>query len=261
LAAKATDAVGDLVGVWQAAIYAADRGAQILNFSWGSIGWSSTEQAYINSFYSMGVLVVAAAGNDDYWTPPYMNYPSAYNHVLSVAATTNTDAKASFTNYGSWVDVSAPGVNIYSTWATNTYVNLSGTSMSSPIVAGLAALLKAVDHSLTPDQITTYIKTNTTPIDTLNPGFVGMLGTGRINAYAALAGFAYLAGDANASGIVDAGDVTYLVRYLKGVGPAPTAPFLRGDANGDCAVLGADIVYLVAYFKGGDSPIRGNCGR
>jgi serine protease len=261
LPVKGADTAGDLVAVWQAAVYAADRDAHILNFSWGSPGYSSTEQVQISTFYSMGVLVVAAAGNDDFWTPPYVNYPSAYIHVLSVASTSSTDTKSTFSNYGSWVDVSAPGTNIYSTWATNTYDYSSGTSMSSPIVAGLAALLKAVDHTLTPDEITTLIKNTATPIDTLNPGYVGMLGEGRINASAALAGFAFLPGDANASGAVDGGDVTYLVRYLKGVGPAPASPFLRGDANGDCAVLGADIVYLVAYFKGGDSPIKGNCGR
>jgi subtilisin family serine protease len=261
LAVKGADAEGDLTAVWQAAVYAADRGAKILNFSWGAPGWSSTEQAQINSFYSMGVLVVAAAGNDDFWTPPYINYPSAYNHVLAVASTTTNDTKSSFSNYGSWVDVSAPGSDIYSTWSTNTYMNNSGTSMSSPITAGLAALLKAVDNSLTPDQITMLIKNNAVPIDTLNPGYAGMLGTGRINAGATLAGYAYIPGDANADGSVNSGDVTFLVRYLKGLGPAPASPFYRGDANGDCLVLGADVVYLVNYFKGGDSPIRGDCSR
>lgn len=259
MAVKGSDAAGDLTAVWQAAVYAADRGANILNFSWGSPGYSSVEQVQINSFYLMGVLIVAAAGNDDYWTPPYVNYPSAYAHVLAVASTTSGDIKSGFSNYGSWVDVSAPGSDIYSTWSTNTYMNNSGTSMSSPITAGLAALLKAADSSLTPDQIISLIKTTAFPIDALNPGYIGQLGSGRIDAAAALAGYAYLPGDANASGAVDGGDVTFLVRYLKGVGPAPASPFYRGDANGDCAVLGADVIYLVAYFKGGEAPIRGNC--
>lgn len=259
MAVKGANASGDLTAVWQAAVYAADRGAHILNFSWGAPGWSSIEQTQINSFYSMGILVVAAAGNDDHWTPPYVNYPSAYTHVLAVASTTTSDTKSSFSNYGAWVDVSAPGSDIYSTWSTNTYMNNSGTSMSSPITAGLAALLKSVDNSLTPNQITDIIKNTAVPIDTLNPGYVGQLGRGRINAGAALAGYAYLAGDANADGIVNGGDVTFLVRYLKGLGPAPASPFYRGDANGDCLVLGADVIYLVTYFKGGEAPIKANC--
>jgi subtilisin family serine protease len=147
------------------------------------------------------------------------------------------------------VDVSAPGSDIYSTWSTNTYMNNSGTSMSSPITAGLAALLKAVDNSLTPDQITMLIKNNAVPIDTLNPGYAGMLGTGRINAGATLAGYAYIPGDANADGSVNSGDVTFLVRYLKGLGPAPASPVLTAGHNGDCLVL-APMLSIWELFQG-----------
>ena len=261
LAVKGGDIDGDLVAVWQGVVYAADRGAQIINCSWGSPGHSSSEQIIINTVYSMGVTVVAAAGNDDFWTPPYFNYPSAYDHVIAVAATNSNDTKASFTNYGSWVDVSAPGSGIYATWSNNTYINLSGTSMSSPMVAALAGLLKAINHTLTVDQITSHIKDYADNIDALNPGFAGLLGTGRINAMASLMPFGFVPGDVNNSGSVEGGDVTYLVRYFKGIGPAPVSPILRADANGDCSVLSADVIYLVSYFKGGETPLRGNCGR
>jgi hypothetical protein len=130
-----------------------------------------------------GVLVVAAAGNNSNNT---RFYPAAYNHVLSVAATNSTDHKADFSTYGNWVDVCAPGDIIYSTWSTNSYTSESGTSMASPITAGLAALLKAANPTWTPDEISTTIITTADNIDALNPGYVGQLGGGRINAHNAL---------------------------------------------------------------------------
>jgi subtilisin family serine protease len=176
-----------------------------------------------------------------------------------VAATNSADGKASFSNYGSWVDVSAPGVSIYSTWSNNTYLFADGTSMSSPIVAGLAALIKAQKHSFTPDQITAQIKNNTDNIDALNPTYAGQLGTGRINAYNSLLGISFVPGDVNANGTLEGADVIYLVRYLKGIGDVPSPPIWRADANGTCDVGPSDVTYLVNYFKGGLAPVYNNC--
>jgi hypothetical protein len=116
-----------------------------------------------------------------------MRYPANYNHVLSVASTTQSDTKSGFSSYGAWVDVSAPGSGIYATWATNSFMALDGTSMASPITAGLAGLLKASDPSYSPDDISDIIIATTDNIDSLNPQYAGMLGSGRINAYSALA--------------------------------------------------------------------------
>ena len=98
--------------------YAADNGAKIINCSWGGGGYSLLGQEIINYATSLGALVVAAAGNNNSSAP---FYPASYNNVLSVAATDESDMKTSFSNYGSGVDVSAPGINIYSTWQNDTY--------------------------------------------------------------------------------------------------------------------------------------------
>lgn len=191
MAVKASNTPGYITHGYPAMIYAADNGAHIVNCSWGAPGYSGSEQSIINNVYNMGVLVIASAGNDYPWTPPYVNYPSAYNHVLGVAATDQSDHLASFSNYGTWVDVSAPGVSIYSTWATGTYMSLSGTSMSSPVACGLAALIKAQNPSWRPDAIELRMESSAVNIDTLNPQYEGMMGAGRIDAYAALAAAYY----------------------------------------------------------------------
>ena len=129
--------------------WAVNNGAKVINMSLG-VRASRTLEAAVNNAWSKGVVLVAAAGNGSNQTKIY---PGAYPNVIAVAATDNTDAKASFSTYGaSWVDVAAPGVNVYSTFPNHTFVlgtqnNRSfgydvgnGTSMSSPIVAATAAL-------------------------------------------------------------------------------------------------------------------------
>jgi len=163
--------------------YAADNGAKIINCSWGGGGYSLLGQEVINYATLLGALVVAAAGNDN---SPEPHYPSSYNNVLSAAATDEGDFKASFSNYGSGVDVSAPGVSIYSTWQNDAYTYGAGTSFSSPIVAGLAALAKSRFPLFTPNQIAEQIRINCDDINSINPGFVNQLGRGRVNAFNSL---------------------------------------------------------------------------
>ena len=163
--------------------YAADNGAKIINCSWGGGGYSLLGQEVINYATSLGALVVAAAGNNN---SSVSFYPASYNNVLSVGATDGSDLKASFSNYGSSVDVSAPGVSIYSTWQNDTYTSGAGTSFSSPIVAGLAALVKSKFPLFTPNQVAEQIRTNCDDINTINPGFTNQLGKGRVNALKSL---------------------------------------------------------------------------
>ena len=115
-------------------------------------------------------------------------YPAAYTEVISVGATDQNDVKASFSNYGSTIDVMAPGVGIYSTLpvGNNTYGNKKGTSMATPMVAGLAALVKSHFPGMSATQIRQRIEASCDDITAQNPSFIGQIGNGRINAYQTL---------------------------------------------------------------------------
>jgi thermitase len=121
-------------------IWAVDNGAKIINMSLGGSSSSSTLEDAVNYAWNNGVVVVASAGNSASTAP---SYPAYYNNCIAVAATDANDALASFSNYGKWVDVAAPGMTIDSTWNDGGYGCMSGTSMASPHVAGLAALVFA----------------------------------------------------------------------------------------------------------------------
>jgi serine protease len=168
---------------YEGIVYAADNGARVINCSWGGGGYSLFGQLVIDYALSKGSLVVAAAGNSNSIEE---FYPAAYRGVFSVASTTSTDAKSGFSNYGRYIDVSAPGSNIYNTWQNDTYATLSGTSMASPLAAGLAALTVASFPSYNPVQIGEQIRVNSDNINSVNSNFADLLGYGRINAHSTL---------------------------------------------------------------------------
>lgn len=137
---------GSWSGIANGIIWAADNGAKVINMSLGGSSGSSTVQSAINYAWNKGVVIVAAAGNEGISSP---SYPAYYSNVIAVAATDENDNIASFSNYGTWVDVAAPGVDILSAYIRYNppYVFLSGTSMASPHVAGLAGLLASQGRS------------------------------------------------------------------------------------------------------------------
>ncbi|HYG53043.1 MAG TPA: S8 family serine peptidase, partial [Flavobacteriales bacterium] len=180
---KSTNSATSVTNGYDGVLYAADNGANVINMSWGGTGTSATTLAIIDYAFAQGCVLIAAAGNDDVST---MFYPAAYTNVIAVAATTSSDTKASFSNYGSWVDISAPGFNIYSTIVGASYGNKSGTSMASPMVAGLAGLMLSLNPSLTNVDIRNCLTSTADNIDLINPGYGGMLGAGRIDAEAAM---------------------------------------------------------------------------
>lgn len=178
-----SDITGNLSNTTQGIAYAAAAGADVINCSFGGPGFSTTTQNVVNEAHSNGILVVAAAGNEG---NSDLHYPAALNNVYAVVNTTASDAKSSGSTYGTWVDICAPGTGIYSTLPNNQYGTRTGTSMASPMVAGLCALIKSFNPSFTPDQITQCIDATAEDINFQNPAFIGQLGAGRINAYEAL---------------------------------------------------------------------------
>ncbi|MBI6546475.1 MAG: peptidase S8 [Cyanobacteria bacterium NC_groundwater_1444_Ag_S-0.65um_54_12] len=120
-------------------VWATDHGANVINLSLGGMISSATLRDAVNYAWNKGVVIAAAAGNNG---SSAKSYPAAYDVCLAVAATDDADRKASFSSYGAkWVDVAAPGVGIWSTYLADSYRQLSGTSMATPHVSALAALL------------------------------------------------------------------------------------------------------------------------
>ncbi len=137
--------------------WSVQQGAKVLNMSIGSDTPSKTIQAAVDNAWRNGAVLVAAAGNDG---SSAKDYPAAYTNVIAVAATDNSDKRASFSNYGSkWVDVAAPGVNVYATFPCHPfaiqkelpralcYDVANGTSMATPITAGVVALAWSMNPS------------------------------------------------------------------------------------------------------------------
>lgn len=129
----------DAAGVIRGIKWSADRGADVINLSLGAEGYVEAEARAVRYARSKGAVVVAAAGNEARNGNPRI-YPAAYRGVIAVGATTRADRRASFSSFGNWVDVSAPGIGILST-SPGGYSSLDGTSFSSPFVAGVAGLL------------------------------------------------------------------------------------------------------------------------
>ncbi|MFA6570726.1 MAG: S8 family serine peptidase [Bacteroidota bacterium] len=166
--------------------YAATLGVDIINCSWGGPGSSPAEEDVINYAYSKGCLLVVSAGNSGDNIDDGGAFPAGYDNVLAVGATADNDVVAGFSNYGFKVGVWAPGVNILSTLPNNTYAAESGTSMSSPVTAGLCGLVKSLHPDWTSDKIMRQLRS--TCDDVLSPSNPANrpLYYGRVNAYKAL---------------------------------------------------------------------------
>src|SRR6266446_4720453 len=164
--------------------YAVDHGARIINLSLGGDWPSSTLQDAINFAWSNNVVVVAAAGNSGGTAP---QYPAACDHVVAVSATEQDDSRASFSTYGNFVTLAAPGTAIWTTQRdlSNPYGAWSGTSFACPIAAGVAALVASANPSLSNTQIVDVLKQ--TADDLGSPGYDTSFGYGRLNAFRAVA--------------------------------------------------------------------------
>lgn len=193
---KALDSSGSgfSADIISAIYYAAENNGQVINMSLGGYSFSQFEQDAVNYANSRGVVIFAAAGNDG---GTIMNYPAGYANVIGVGATTNQDLRAGFSNFNSSVDLSAPGHNVYSTLPTypvainsygylQDYDYLSGTSMATPMAAGLATLVLSRAPNYTPAQVEQVMEAYADDLG--DAGRDDYFGFGRINAFQTLMG-------------------------------------------------------------------------
>jgi hypothetical protein len=173
----------------QAFVYATANGADIINLSYGT-SYTASFASAINAALSAGLVICVSAGNNDDQVAGYLqNLPD--DRILTVAASNSTDGKSDFSSYGTWVDVTAPGSNIFTTAYSfqngqSTYSSTQGTSFSSPITAGACALIWSALPDLTAAEVAALLQDTCDSIDHLNPGYQGLLGSGRINVLRAL---------------------------------------------------------------------------
>lgn len=214
---------------YEGIIYAADHGANVINMSWGSPQFFQTMQNIVNYAYNKGCVLVGAAGNNGNGMETQMNpdipvnyvgYPAALNHVIAVGSCNIDNKKSDFSNYGTWIDVLAPGgyatngllgigaFTVLSTTASpagtvtqslsgqgggaatfgvsGNYDIMQGTSMAAPITSGLCALMLSANPNLTPEELTAILKSTCVNVNAQNPNFIDSIGAGRIDAAAAV---------------------------------------------------------------------------
>nr|ABI26631.1 thermostable alkaline protease [Shouchella clausii] len=165
---------GSLASVAQGIEWAINNNMHIINMSLGSTSGSSTLELAVNRANNAGILLVGAAGNTG---RQGVNYPARYSGVMAAAAVDQNGQRASFSTYGPEIEISAPGVNINSTYTGNRYESLSGTSMATPHVAGVAALVKSRYPSYTNNQIRQRINQTATYL-----GSPSLYGNGLVHA-------------------------------------------------------------------------------
>ncbi|MGB0428646.1 MAG: S8 family serine peptidase, partial [Flavobacteriales bacterium] len=158
---KITKSNGDEVDPYIAVIYAVDRGAKLINCSWYQTSAINHGREAIDYAEEHGVLLVAAAGNLDADAPVF---PASDPRVLSVGALNQNSEKSSSSNYGPWVDVFAPGVQVRTTAPNNSYILSGGTSSACAITSSALGFLMKVFPDYTPDQLIQLVKQTGRPL-------------------------------------------------------------------------------------------------
>lgn len=238
IVAMDSDGYATVFRLAQGLYHALDNGAHVANVSMGMEADPPLLREVIADVESRGLIVVASAGNRANSNP---DFPAGTSNLgtLAVAATADNDTRAEFSNYGEWVSISAPGVNIVSTVPGGGFGVASGTSLSAPLVAGAAASVRAICPLIPASQVDAILRSRAASINAQNPGFAGQLGSGRLNVASAVGAvgeglpcdcdinndgrvtkedlyrIAASPIDANGDGLANQQDVRDLVRWLR----------------------------------------------
>jgi subtilisin family serine protease len=226
--------------------FALDNGARVINMSLSSPVGSGTISDAVAAANTAGCVVIAAAGNDNTSQPAY---PAACPTVVAVGATSPTDVRAPFSNYGSYLSLSAPGVGVVSTFPGDQYRSASGTSFAAALASGTAALV--MSHGVTdPAMVRSRVSSSGPALDLTNPGFAGELGHGRLDAWAAVTQAPCGSADFNGDGDIGTdADIEAFFACLAGA-CCPTCG--SADFNGDGDVgTDADIEAFFRVLAGG----------
>jgi subtilisin family serine protease len=226
---------------------AADPRVRVINLSLSGPSDSSVLRDAIDVATQSGKLVIAAAGNYSSDSPAF---PAAYADVIAVAALSQTSTKASFSNYGSWVDISAPGVSLVTTDFTkagqDTYkTTFTGTSAAAPVVSGAALLIFSAHPTWSLGQVRTHLLLTARNIDAENPDYIGQLGSGIVDGHNAVT-----FGDLSPPRILSATTLSHSVALVSFDEPLQSAPISSGSSY--CS--SSDIVVYSARLS--DSPTQ-----
>ncbi len=226
--------------------YAIDQSVDAINMSFGNYASNPVIQEAVDDAVNAGICLIAAAGNAGTNIP---SYPAAYPGVIAVSALDSMEYRAAFSNYGDYVDVCAPGVNIYSSLAgAYEWGNWSGTSFAAPMVSGVCALILSEENELGPYEMESLIR-QTAENNLLWGSFTppsSYYGYGRVDALEPVVDASR--GDVDNSQDKNIMDITYLINLLYKGGPLPKPTPEVGDTDCSANINLFDIVLLIKYL-------------
>lgn len=246
------EGMGNGFAIAKSIYYAIDNGANVINMSFGTYQDTYLLKDACQEAIDSGLILVAAGGNDSTTLPIY---PAAYPGVISVSAVDSLDYLAYFSNYGSTIDICAPGIDLYSSlygdydWGTWT-----GTSFSAPLATATCALIHTIAPNLTPTEVEAHLRLSAEK--DLGPGTIQTpdfrYGYGRLNAARAIWSLSTepegTCGDINHDNSINISDAVCIINFVFLTNSPPPDPLFIGDVNGDNHINVSDAVYLITYI-------------
>ena len=241
---------GDGFSIAAAVLRAVDDSCDVINLSLGMIGIHEPLNEALQYAYARGLTIIAAAGNDSTANTDLFPFPASQGYCLSVAAVDSNSVKADFSNYGSLVQLCAPGTQIYGPFTGDSYAWWDGTSFAAPFVTGLVALVLSSHDGLLPVQVESILTTSADGIDYLNPDYAGQLGAGLMAPLAAVgAAAAAKHGDVNLDGDVTPADLAHLIDYFFNQPPdSELSVSVWADCSCDGVIDPVDLSVMLDFF-------------